>query len=723
MAGELKNISKLFQNTRTRAILVVTIGLVLIMFVTGIIHLNKRLPKPKTEISLQGAPSGMGSVPGGFEQPETTEYVKLQTQQNVEQAKQAQLSGGSAVPTIVSSSTLSGAWQGGNFSSLNQTLPNNYLLRSLAQAGGPADAEGIPVYNQQGLMTGLAYGKGAAGRVCVMDCTAVGTVGPDGLIRDAKGNVIGKVASSALGTPVYDSQGRLIGYAGADGKVRDLKGNVIGSIGPDGVFKTNSGAPGGGALGVPVYDSNGRLIGYAGPDGKVRGLNGNVIGTLGPDGTVRDLKGNVIGKAGSSQLGTPIYDAQGRLIGYAGPDGKVRDINGNVVGTVGPDGVVRNASGKIIGKTTPPVVRAVPLVPSGTPVYDSQGRLIGYASPDGTVRDPSGKVIGNLAADGTLRDANGNIIGRAGGTAGAGAITPTTTAPGGVAGGQNIPNSGISAIAPSENDQLQAVRQRQALQLEQQKIQQNQQQLSSSMNSQQGLLFAAWTTTPPQQYVEGEKDKEGKEGAGKSGTGAGAAGASALGKGGPATVSCEPPLIKAGTILFGVLNTGVNSDQPGPVMASVVGTQLKGGKLLGTLVYQRESVMLTFNVLTLPNTVKSISINAVAIDPDTAKTALSSDTDHHYLLRYGSLFASSFMQGYGQAVQQSGATVVSNGLNTVTNMPTLSPKGEALSALGTVGQNWGQAIRGLFDKPPTVQVYSGTALGILFLQDVTAPPC
>lgn len=661
MAGELKNISKLFQNSRTRAILVVTIGLILIMLVTGIIHLTKRPPKPAANISLQGAPTGIKSVPGGFDRPETAEYAKLQTQQNLQKAQQAQATGGSAVPTIVSSTTLSGAWQGGNFSSLNQqTLPANYLLR------GAADAEGMPVYNQQGLMTGLAYGNGT-GRVCVMDCSAVGNVGPDGLTRDAKGNVIGKVASSALGTPVYDAQGRLIGYAGADGKVRDLKGNVIGSVGPDGTFRNNAGAPGGGSLGVPVYDANGRLIGYAGPDGKVRGLNGNVIGTLGPDGTVRDAKGNIIGRTGP-------------------PRGAAAEVGA-----------------------------APPTTPLGTPVYDSQGRLIGYASPDGTIRDASGKVVGNLAADGTLRDANGNIIGKAGGALRGAVTTPTTTT-------TTTAAAITSALPTTEADQLEAARRRQAQQLEQQRLQQNQQQLATSMTTQQSLLFSAWSLSPTQQFVEGEKDKDGKGEGCKPACGPGGV---MVGKGGPPgpPVSCVPALIKAGTILFAVLNTAVNSDEPGPVMASIVGSRFRGGKLLGTMVYQREKVMLTFNVLTLPNTVKSISVNAVAIDPDTARTALSSDTDHHYLLRYGSLFASSFLQGYGQAVQQSGAVVVSNGLNTVTNMPTLSPKGQALAALGTVGQAWGQAIRGLFDKPPTVRVYSGTALGILFLQDVTAPPC
>jgi intracellular multiplication protein IcmE len=131
--------------------------------------------------------------------------------------------------------------------------------------------------------------------------------------------------------------------------------------------------------------------------------------------------------------------------------------------------------------------------------------------------------------------------------------------------------------------------------------------------------------------------------------------------------------------------------------------------------------MITFNLLTLPNLSHSLAINAVAIDQNTARTALSSSTDNHYLLRYGSLFASSFLQGYGQAIQSSGTTVSTTGLTTQTATPSLSPRQEIAVALGNVGTQWGNQLNTIFNTPPTVHVYSGTGLGILFLADVPSP--
>jgi intracellular multiplication protein IcmE len=651
MAGELKNLSTLFKNTRTRAILIVTTGLIALGVIAGIVSLKNRLPGPSTSVELQSSPGGITSIPGGFEQPQTAEYAKLQTQQNSQQAQKAQSSGGSAVPTIISSSTDTGGWQGGGLSSLNQPQSSDYLLRkgAVGSGQGAADSEALPVYDPQGSMMGLAYGN-ANGKLCLVGCAATGSVSPDGLIRDAKGNIIGRLATSALGTPVYDAQGRLIGYAGGDGKVRDLKGNPIGTIGPNGVFKTNTGQIGSGVPGVPIYNADGRLVGYAGPDGVVHGLNGNVIGKLGPDGVARDMAGREIGKAETSR-------AQ-----------------------------------------------------KGSPVYNAQGRLLGSADSGGVVRNSSGKVIGSLGVDGSLRDANGNVIGNVG-------APPLSD----LANTQTQGIGGASTAVPGENDQLQATRLRQAQQLEQQRIQQNQQQLVASMTAQQSLLFAAWATAPTQQYVEGDKSKDEKAQGSKGGTGVGGSIQGGLGRENALLGIESPPFVKAGAVLYAALTTGVNSDEPGPVMATIVGTQFRGAKLLGTLVNQGEKVMLTFNVMTLPDIDKSISINAVAIDANTARTALSSNTDNHYLLRYGSLFASALMQGYGQAILQSGAVVVSNGLNTVTTSPTLSNQQQLLSALGTVGQNWGAVVRPIFNTPPTVQVYSGTGLGILFLADV-APP-
>ncbi|PYD07293.1 hypothetical protein DND47_31120, partial [Pseudomonas syringae pv. syringae] len=56
---------------------------------------------------------------------------------------------------------------------------------------------------------------------------------------------------------------------------------------------------------------------------------------------------------------------------------------------------------------------------------------------------------------------------------------------------------------------------------------------------------------------------------------------------------------------------------------------------------------------------------------------------------------------------------------TVANGVGRSTLENAVIGLATVGKAWSQQAQQLFNTPTTVEVYSGTGLGILFTQDVT----
>lgn len=199
---------------------------------------------------------------------------------------------------------------------------------------------------------------------------------------------------------------------------------------------------------------------------------------------------------------------------------------------------------------------------------------------------------------------------------------------------------------------------------------------------------------------------------------------SALGKG--------PVAIKAGSILFAVIDTSLNSDQPGtPVLATIVTGPYKGAKLLGGFTLAGKALVVQFNTMSLRSLGSSIGINAYAIDEKTADNSLATSVNNHYLLRYGMLFASAFLQGFGNAYQNytyncppgtQNCSVVntnSSGVTTQNNEVTTS---EAFyQGLGQVGTNLGQAAASEFNTPPTVRVAQGTGVGILFMSDVSLP--
>lgn len=315
----------------------------------------------------------------------------------------------------------------------------------------------------------------------------------------------------------------------------------------------------------------------------------------------------------------------------------------------------------------------------------------------------------------------------------------------------SIPNTDTPAMAQIKENQQKAALDAQEQQLEQQiaayqeklKQQQTQQQVTTTATSgdaqaaqqaqqaqmtaqQQAIenqaksLFSSWDVVP-QTYVALPQTQTPAE------SQAGKAAIQAEQEGSPSTSTAQStsaPMIKAGTIMFAVLDTALNSDEPGPVMATMVSGKFKDAKLMGSLktTPNGERVMLTFTSMIRDDWPENIAIDAVAINPDTARTAVASDVNHHYLLRFGSVFAANFLSGYGQAISQEGSTITTTSGTTSTAKPNLSGADKALMALGQVGTAMSQIAGQWVNTPPTVKVDAGVGLGILFLTDTKTPP-
>ncbi|KTD67793.1 protein IcmE (DotG) [Legionella steelei] len=290
--------------------------------------------------------------------------------------------------------------------------------------------------------------------------------------------------------------------------------------------------------------------------------------------------------------------------------------------------------------------------------------------------------------------------------------------------GQGAAGTPVLPGSAASNEQLQAIINRQNEQQAEQKYQQKIQQKSSDMLSAANQLISEWNSVPSQNFTAGKEE----EGGGAASAATAAAGA---GPGGATvtqtttTSTTDVNMIKTGDVLFAVIDTAVNSDEPGPILATIVSGRLKGTKLIGSfnLPSNANKMVITFNTMSIPGAPKTTPISAYAIDPNTARTALSSKTNNHYLLRYGSLFASSFLEGFGNAFQSANTTVTVGGTGggnnvTVSNGVGRSTLANAVIGLATVGKTWGQQAQVLFNTPTTVEVYAGTPVGVLFTQDV-----
>lgn len=248
--------------------------------------------------------------------------------------------------------------------------------------------------------------------------------------------------------------------------------------------------------------------------------------------------------------------------------------------------------------------------------------------------------------------------------------------------------------------------------------------LFANMNTVADSLSKSLNETPQQQFVEGEFKKDTKEVESVQ-----SMNLQLVDSNNNKGVSKKDKIIKAGTILFAVLESAVNSDEPGPILARIVQPPLQNASLLGTIQpsgnQYAEGLVLNFTNISIPDRIRSYGISAVAIDPNTSRTSIATDVDHHYLLRWGTIFAASFLQGYSKAIAQSATTVSSstNGATstTTTQQSPLNPKQQVHQGLANVASTWGQGAATFTNRPNTITINTGTSLGILLTADFTVP--
>lgn len=214
----------------------------------------------------------------------------------------------------------------------------------------------------------LAAEKAEAERLAAEQAAAAGNyvIGDDGYLRDANGNIIGRILPDGT---VVDLNGNVIGHINENGEFVGLDGKVRGKTSKDGYVVGDDGY---------LRDANGNIIGRVLPDGTVVDLNGNVIGHINENGEFVGLDGKVMGKVnggGADWYSKPVQigaipeigvvgeeemkkyrkslgialTPDGEYLGDIMDDGSVVDKKGNVVGKKMPDGLIIDADGTLIG--------------------------------------------------------------------------------------------------------------------------------------------------------------------------------------------------------------------------------------------------------------------------------------------------------------------------------------------------------------------------------------
>lgn len=235
-----------------------------------------------------------------------------------------------------------------------------------------------------------------------------------------------------------------------------------------------------------------------------------------------------------------------------------------------------------------------------------------------------------------------------------------------------------------------------------------------AMSQQVALLVKNWEPTPHKTL-----DIYSTAAATSSGT-------SRVGEGAAASSVQQTPglkLARAGDLQCGQIDTAVNTDEPGPVLATIWQEgELKRTRLLGKIEagQNAQKATLHFTTANIPGINSSVQVDAFAVDPNTARTALATDVDNHLFQRYGLFIAATFLEGYGAAIMQAGQNqqLVANPSGTVVQTDALNNTQILSAAAGNVGKRVADSLADGVNRKPTITIDSGTAVCFLFMNDV-----
>lgn len=185
------------------------------------------------------------------------------------------------------------------------------------------------------------------------------------------------------------------------------------------------------------------------------------------------------------------------------------------------------------------------------------------------------------------------------------------------------------------------------------------------------------------------------------------------------------PIIRGGESVFATLDTAVNSDYSGPVVATIRQGKFSGARLIGQKTLEQSAVVMKFTQMSPADGSPAFAIDAYAIQIADAKqfgqTGLAGSVDHHIFERWVLPAAAAFVTSYGASASQQRQTVSQNASTTTQTTDPLSPHDRIIVAAGALATPITNDLRTMSQRPITVTLESGTEIGILFAKDV-APP-
>ena len=177
-------------------------------------------------------------------------------------------------------------------------------------------------------------------------------------------------------------------------------------------------------------------------------------------------------------------------------------------------------------------------------------------------------------------------------------------------------------------------------------------------------------------------------------------------------------LLPAGTVVYAQTLTEANTDAPGPVLAQILSGPLKGSRIIGGFSETEKFLTMSFDQIVVKG--QSLSVDGIALNTETTLPGIVTEIDRRYFKRVVLPAAASFIEGFGEAVAETGGTsVVVQGETITTSEDDLDTREELLSGVEEATSVVAEFLEEEADNTPVmIRVAAGTPIGILFISPV-----
>lgn len=177
------------------------------------------------------------------------------------------------------------------------------------------------------------------------------------------------------------------------------------------------------------------------------------------------------------------------------------------------------------------------------------------------------------------------------------------------------------------------------------------------------------------------------------------------------------PIAKAGEMVYVLMNSDIDTDEPDIAHFTVIQGALKGGRFVGTATRQNEMVKVSVNSFYMNK--QAYSVTGQVMDVNTARGLLAGDVDRKLFQRYGLPFLGGFVTGLGAAVAQGNTQITSSAVGTTSTTTPLNNRQIMGSAFGAGASGVTQQIqRSAAKTEPAVRIPGGGAYVVWLFSDI-----